>query len=121
MARLGRRLLAPFWITAGTLHFLRPRAYEAIMPEWIPAHRELVLASGAAEIAGGAGLLYEPTRRMAGWWLLLLLVAVYPANVHMALNPDRFHRIPAWALWARLPVQFLFAWWVWRVALRAQR
>jgi uncharacterized membrane protein len=54
------------------------------------------------------------TRRAARWWLLSTLVAVYPANVWMALRPERFRNVPAPALWARLPVQFLFAWLTWR-------
>ena len=113
--------LAAFWTAAGSLHFLRPEMYEAIVPDYLPAPRELVYASGVAELAGGIGVVPERTRRAAGWWLLATLAAVYPANVHMALNPDRYPGIPAWALWARLPLQFLAAWWVWRVAVRPRR
>ena len=62
-------------------------------------------------------MLHGRTRRAAGWWLLATLAAVYPANIHMALNPERYPGIPGWALWARLPLQFVAAWWVWRVAI----
>ena len=96
--------LGAFFITAGLLHFLRPEMYEAIMPPYVPAHREVVYASGAAEIAGGVGALIPRTRRLAGWWLVATLVAVFPANVHMALHPEDFPRIPRLLLWLRLPL-----------------
>ena len=98
-------LVGALFTVAGALHFVRPEAYEAIMPPALPAPRALVFASGAAEIAGGLGLLHPRTRRLAGWWLVLTLVAVFPANVHMAVNAERFAQFPAWALWARLPLQ----------------
>ncbi len=104
-----RRLAGPIFVFTGLLHFARPRMYEAIMPDYLPAHRELVYASGVAEIAGGAAALHPRTRRAAGWWLLATLVAVFPANVNMALNPERFRQFPEWALWARLPFQLVFA------------
>ena len=92
---LRRQLpLAAFYLTAGALHFLRPRAYEAIMPAALPAKRELVYASGAAEIAGGAGVLHPRTRTLAGWWLIATLIAIFPANVNMAVNAERYRRIP---------------------------
>ena len=111
-ARAGAAL---FWVVAGTMHFVIPRQYEAIVPpplaEW---KRELVLASGIAELAGGVAILPERTRRGARWWLLATLAAVYPANIHMALHPEEFPKIPATALWVRLPVQGLFALLTWR-------
>jgi uncharacterized membrane protein len=95
-----------FFITAGVLHFVIPRTYAAIVPDWLPAHRELVYASGVAEIAGGAGVLHPRTRQAAAWWSVATLVAVFPANVHMALNPERYE-VPGGraALYARLPLQ----------------
>ena len=105
------------FLAAGSMHFIKPRWYQAIMPDYMPAHRELVAASGLAEIAGGAGILHERTVRAAGWWLIATLIAVFPANVHMALHPDRFARFSPAALYLRLPVQGLFIWWVWRAAL----
>ena len=106
---------AAFWIVAGVMHFVIPRQYEAIVPPSLARWRkELVVASGIAEIAGGVAVLPDRTRRGARWWLLATLAAVYPANVHMALNPERFPKIPAAALWARLPVQGLFALLTWR-------
>ena len=111
------RALAAFFTFAGAMHFLRPRAYEAIMPDYLPAHRELVYASGVAELVGGLAVLPERTRRAAGWWLVATLIAVFPANVNMALHPERFRRIPRELLYARLPVQALLIAW----ALRATR
>jgi uncharacterized membrane protein len=114
---LSTRALAAFFSFAGTMHFVRPRTYMAIMPDYLPAHRELVYASGVAEIAGGLGALPERTRRAAGWWLAATLVAVFPANLHMALHPERYRRIPRALLYARLPAQAVFIAW----ALRATR
>jgi uncharacterized membrane protein len=110
----------PVFVLAGLLHFTRPRPYVAIMPDYLPAHRELVFASGLAEAAGGAGLLSASprVRRWAGRWLVATLVAVFPANLHMALNAHRYRAIPKAALWARLPLQLVFIRWVLAAARR---
>jgi uncharacterized membrane protein len=89
-----RRFFGPFFIFAGVMHFARPRWYTAIMPDYLPAHRELVYASGVAEIAGGLGTLHPATRQAASWWSIATLIAVFPANVHMAMNLDRYKDIP---------------------------
>jgi uncharacterized membrane protein len=112
---LARRLMGPAFILTGTLHFVRPREYEAIMPPYVPAHREMVAISGAGEIIGGVAALFPRTHPFARFWLIALLVAVFPANVHMALNPDDIRGlpdIPRWLLWARLPLQAVFIAWV---------
>lgn len=115
----SQRLLAVFWIAAGINHFVNPRFYVAIMPDYVPAHRELVFWSGVAEVIGGLAVLGERTRNpFARWWILGVLAAVYPANVHMALNPERYPKIPEPALWARLPLQLVAAWWAWRATAR---
>jgi uncharacterized membrane protein len=105
-----RAVLGFVFILAGALHFVIPKFYEQMMPDWIPLHRESVIVSGVAEIIGGAALLDERTARFGFWWLTALLVAVFPANVHMATNPDSVpvvseRNIPHWQLWARLPLQ----------------
>jgi uncharacterized membrane protein len=105
----SQKALAGFFGLAGTLHFVIPRSYEAMMPPSLPRHREAVVVSGIAEIAGGAAVLHPASRRLARWWLLALLVAVFPANVHMAVNPEQvrgldLERVPRWALWARMPL-----------------
>ena len=106
---------AGFWVVAGTMHFVIPRQYQAIVPPYLARwKKELVVASGIAEIAGGVAILPDATRRGARWWLLTTLIAVYPANIHMAINTKDFPKIPAAALWARLPVQGLFALLTWR-------
>ena len=98
--------LAAFFVFTGVLHFLRPRMFVAIVPPSLPAPGVLVALSGAAEVLGGVGLLVPGARVAAGVGLILLLAAVFPANVFMARHADRFRRIaPPWALWARLPLQ----------------
>lgn len=115
----GHRLFGPGFVLAGILHFVIPRTYEAIMPDYLPAHRALVYASGAAEIASGAALLHPRTRRLGGRLSIATLVAVFPANVHMALHPERYTRIPGGrpALLGRLPLQAVFIAWA-RAAAR---
>ena len=118
--RLSRAALAAFFALAGTMHFLRPRFYEAMVPPAIASRKqEIVAVSGVAEIAGGAMVLHPASRRLGRWWLLALLVAVFPANLHMAVHPEQvrgldLRKIPRWALWARLPLQPLAMLWVWR-------
>jgi uncharacterized membrane protein len=117
--RPSQRALAAFFTLAGAMHFIRPREYEAIVPPYVPRHREVVVISGVAELVGAALVVPESTRRLARWWLVALLAAVFPANVHMALHPDQIRgldtdRVPVWALWARLPLQPLMVVWVWR-------
>ena len=114
-----RRILAALFIVAGALHFIKPQTYEAMMPPWIPMHAESVAVRGVAEIVGGLALIPDRTARIGGLWLIALLVAVFPANVHMALNPDQIRGldetgIPNWALWLRLPLQPLVMWLIWR-------
>ena len=111
--------LALAFVGAGVLHFLKPRPFVEIVPPGFPASEALVAVSGAAEIAGGVGLLHRKTRRAAGWGLLALLLAVFPANVYMATAAERFASVaPAWALWARLPLQPVMMLGVWWAALR---
>ena len=112
------RVLGTLFVATGVLHFLKPHVYEAIVPRYLPAHRELVYASGVAEIAGGLGVLHPRTRRVAGWWLIATLVAVFPANVEMAVHAERFKQFPEPALWARLPLQAAMIAWVWKTTTR---
>jgi uncharacterized membrane protein len=109
-----RQLAGPFFVFAGVMHFVIPRAYRRIMPPYIPAPKAMVYLSGVAEIAGGAGLMRERSRRPAALWLIATLIAVFPANLHMALHPEEFPAVPggARALWARLPFQGVFIAWV---------
>jgi len=116
--RFLRYAIGAFFIFGGVMHFLKPATYMAMMPPWIPLHKESVAVSGVAEVVGGAALFSDRTARFGGWWLIALLVAVFPANVHMAVNPEQIKGlektgIPQWALWARLPLQPLAIWLTW--------
>ena len=107
------------FILAGLNHFRHPDFYRSIIPPGFPSPAALVAISGIAEIAGGVGLAIPRLRRAAGWGLIALLVAVFPANLYMALDPDRFaglHVAPS-LLWLRLPLQAVFIWWVFEVAI----
>ncbi len=110
----SQRLIGLIFIGAGINHFVLPRPYRQIVPPGFGDPARLVAISGVAEVAGGVGVLLRGTRRPAGLGLLALLVAVFPANVYMARNPEHFPRIPGWALYARLPLQPLMMWWIWR-------
>jgi uncharacterized membrane protein len=118
-ARPGRaaRTFGPFFIVAGTMHFVIPRFYEAIVPEQLARwRRELVMASGVAEILGGLGVMFPRTRRIASWWSVATLAVVFPANLHMALQPERYaHSFPGGelGLWLRLPLQLPVILWAW--------
>lgn len=115
--RKGRILMGVLYIGAGTLHFIATRTYAGIVPAYLPAHRELVYISGAAEILGGIGVLtpdtWIPLRRSAAWGIILLLIAVFPANVTMITEHSRFPSVPLWAAWLRLPLQLPLIYWAW--------
>jgi len=105
---------AVFYIVAGALHFIKPAPYLRIMPSYIPWHAAMVRISGAFEILGGLGLLVPATRRTAAWALVVLLVAMFPANLHMATHPVEAGAagIAAVLRWGRLPLQALLIWWL---------
>lgn len=120
MQFVSRSVLGLLFIVAGLNHFRSTPLYLAIMPPALPFPLALVYLSGLAEIAGGAGVLVPQTRRAAGWGLLLLLLAVFPANIYMAtanVVPPGYE-IPRALLWARLPLQFVLMVWVWAATLR---
>jgi uncharacterized membrane protein len=105
-------LLAAFMIFAGTMHFLRPGSFVAIVPGYLPYPLALVYISGFFEILFGAGLLIPKTRHYAAWGLILLYIAVFPANVNMAIHqiPIRGEVYPI-GNWVRLPLQLVFILW----------
>lgn len=115
--RFGRLVMGVLYIGAGTLHFLATQTYASVVPAYLPAHRELVYISGAAEILGGIGVLipdtWIPLRRPAAWGIILLLIAVFPANVTMITEHSRFPSVPLWAAWLRLPLQLPLIYWAW--------
>ena len=112
--RVGRIIMGVLYVTTGVLHFVAAGTYERIVPGYLPAHHALVVISGVAEIAGGFGILFPPTRRAAAWGIILLLLAVFPANLWMAQHPALFPHLPVWTLWLRLPLQVLLIYWAWR-------
>ncbi len=116
----GHLLVGAGFILAGVMHFVVPAPYLSIMPPALPAPLALVYLSGIAEIIGGVGMLVPVTRRAAGIWLILLLVAVFPANIYM-LTSWRARGVPWWTealLWLRLPLQLALIWWVWLLSQR---
>lgn len=117
MKSFFRWLLAAFLVAAGVMHFVRPDFYIRIMPPYLPWHYELVLLSGVFEILLGGLLVVPRVTRLASWGVIALLGAVFPANLHMALNPDLYPDFPLAVLYARLPLQgvlIAWAWWVGR-------
>jgi uncharacterized membrane protein len=109
-----RGLTAAFFVFAGINHFLKPAFYRSIVPPKYPSPALLVGISGVCEIAGGLGLLFRPIRNAAGWGLVALLLAVFPANIYMAQHPDDIPdlHIARWLLWLRLPLQGVLIFWV---------
>ncbi len=109
--------LATFFIYFGIDHFINPDFYLSIMPPVFPLHMEAVYISGLFEILGGAGVLISQFRRIAAWGLIALLIAVYPANIYMAITPEAFPNISIGLLYFRLALQFLFFYWAYVVTL----
>src|SRR3954471_8047170 len=112
------KLLAIGFAASGAIHLLKPEVYLPLMPSWVPAHKEVILASGVAEIACAAGLAVPATRRAAGWASVLLLLGVYPGNIKMAVDSTKTRNTGfKVASFARLPFQVPMI----RAALRAAR
>ena len=112
------KLLALGFAVSGTVHLAKPEVYLPLMPRWVPAHKEVILASGVAEIACAAGLAVPATRRVAGWASVLLLLGVYPGNIKMAVDASRTRSTRFKVLaYGRLPLQLPMI----KAALRAAR
>ena len=114
MRTLSLALIGVGFVAAGVLHFLRPEPYVRIIPPFLPYPLALVYISGVAEILGGIGVLIPSLRASARIGLIALLIAVFPANLYMALSPERagLGIDPLW-LWLRLPLQVVLIAWVW--------
>lgn len=112
-------LLVVLFVGAGITHFVVPGSFEQIVPSWVPNARMAVYISGVAEIAGGVGLLIPSLRRYAGWGLIALLLAVFPANINMLQQARASDASAAYqlVLWMRLPLQPLLIWLVWKAAI----
>jgi uncharacterized membrane protein len=107
-------LLCAFFIMAGLNHFINPVFYLKIMPPFLPSHILLVYLSGFFEMALGGMILISALTHVAAWGLIVLLIAIFPANIHMAINPQLYPEINPVVLWLRLPLQAVFiAWAYW--------
>ena len=106
-----RILMGLLFVAAGVNHFANPEFYLRIMPPYLPWPFALVVISGVAEVVLGVGLLFSRTKRYAAWGLIALLIAVFPANLHMAAHPELYPDMPAIALYLRLPLQALLVLW----------
>ena len=113
MPRIPLIVIATFFTCGGIAHFVVADFFTKAMPSYLSHHFELVIISGVFEILGAVGILVPKTRLLAGYCLIALIIAVYPANIDMALNPEKFPDIPVIFLYIRLPFQFLFIWFVW--------
>jgi len=113
MKEITLYVMALFYLFAGTMHFLRPRAYLKIMPDYLPLHLPLVYISGVMEILAGLLLLFPITRPIGGWLTILILIAVFPANFQMAFSFYQKHHPYFWLSIVRLPLQFFLIWWAW--------
>ena len=116
LRKLSVFTLSVFFISFGIDHFVNPEFYLSIMPPNLPLKLEAVYISGLFEILGGVGVLIASTRKIASLGLVTLLVAVYPANIYMALNPERFPEVSINALYFRLVLQFFFFYWAYSVS-----
>jgi len=107
-------LLGLLFVAAGVNHFLNTDFYVGIMPPYLPWHLALVYLSGVAEAALGVLLLVPRFQAAAAWGLVALLIAVFPANIHMAVNSQLFPTFHPAALWGRLPLQVVLIAWAYR-------
>ena len=111
MEALNVYLQAGLYVMAGFMHFLYPRFFMRIIPPALPYPQALNLIAGGAEVILGVGLLLPATRTWAAWGLILLLIAVFPANIYQALAKGAGMKVPVWLLWLRLPLQFVLIYW----------
>ena len=115
---IGLCFVALLFLVSGSCHFLLTRFFVAIMPPWLPLHREAVYVSGVFELLGTIGLMLPSTRRAAGLGLFVLTILVTPANVHMWRHPELFPDIPESLLFWRLPAQAALLAIIWFSAIR---
>lgn len=113
MIKSALYVMAALYTLAGVNHFWSPRGYLAIMPPFLPYPVLMNYGSGLAEIGLGAGLLFPQTRIWAAWGVIALLIAVFPANVYMAVG-DKFAHLSPWIRWGRLPIQGLLIGWAYQ-------
>ncbi len=104
--RRDAKVVVGAFLVSGAVHLIKPAVYEPLMPSWVPAHRAVIIGSGVAEVAGALGLLFPPTRRLAGLASAALLVGVFPGNIKMAVDASKTRNTAfKAAAYARLPLQ----------------
>ncbi len=113
MKNLLLYVMAIVYVAAGLNHFINPKFYTRIMPPWLPYPLTLVNISGICEIAFALLLIPAATRTIGAWLIILLLIAVFPANIQMSVNYWKYHNPYFWVTIARLPLQFVLIWWAW--------
>lgn len=111
MKKLSLYIMAVFYFAAGLNHFWHPEFYLKIMPPWLPWHKELVLISGICEMLFALLLIFPGSRKLGAWCIILLLIAVFPANVQMMINYLNESNPKLWIAIARLPLQIILIWW----------
>ena len=105
--------MAGLYILAGINHFINPKVYVRIMPPYIPYHKAIVLWSGIVEILLGTGLLFPLTREISAWGIIVMLIAIFPANIEQVRSKKARMKLPLWLVILRLPLQFILIWWAW--------
>ena len=121
MKHLSRIVMGLLYIGAGINHFRNPGFYLQIMPRWLPWHEALVQASGVCEIICGLLVLYSGTARVGGWLTILLLIAIFPANIQMAIDWVHTGHPNTWVAIARLPLQLVLVWWAYVSCVRGDK
>ncbi len=109
--KLSLYIMAALYIAAGINHFVSPKFYAAIMPPYIPFHTLAIFVSGAAKSILGFLLLFNHTRKAASWGIVIVLLAIFPANVQMLVNYIKQNNPFIWVAVLRLPLQALLIWW----------
>ncbi|MEO9887742.1 MAG: hypothetical protein ABJR05_17075 [Balneola sp.] len=118
---LSSIIIGLLFIAIGIYHFVNPTFFVKIVPDYIPNHKAMVFWSGVAEVVGGIGIMIPQTKTYAGWGLILLLIAVFPANIDMFIKAYQKHGMTTytWLTLLRLPLQFILIYWVfWAAELK---
>jgi len=118
LRKAGLLLLITLFLLTGLNHFDNPNFYVSIIPPYLPLRYELSFIAGFFEILGAIGLLFAKTRKPSGYGLVVLLIVIFPANIHMAIHPEYFPKYSPLSLYLRLPLQVLFIAWVYWATLR---
>ncbi len=113
--------MSVLYIIAGVNHFVSPLFYKKIMPPYIPWHMKVIYVSGVLEILLGILLIPKSTRRFAAWGIILLLIAIFPANIYMMTTYLNDHHPKLWITIVRLPLQILLIWWAYTVSKNKEK